>query len=171
MYKLCLDSLCVCGCNPFQFSSVAQSCLTLCDSMNHSRPTKPNGSSALWGWNEAWTFHALFNVHHPFSTSMCPIQKFVLHFFFTLFKLSIFPYPIPTECKFYVLVAQSCPIPSDSMNDSLPGSSVSGILQARTLEWVAIPFSRGSSNPGTELKSLALQADSLRSELPGKPKL
>ena len=92
-------------------------------------------------------------------------------FFFTLFKLSIFPYPIPTECKFYVLVAQSCPIPSDSMNDSLPGSSVSGILQARTLEWVPIPFSRGSSNPGTELKSLALQADSLRSELPGKPKL
>ena len=28
---------------------------------------------------------------------------------------------------------------------SLPGSSVHGILQARILEWVAIPFSRGSS--------------------------
>ena len=91
--------------------------------------------------------------------------------FLTLFKLSVFPYPIPTEYKFYVLVAQSCPIPSDSMNYSSPGSSVGGILQARTLEWVAIPFSRGSSNPGTELKSLALQADSLPSELAGKPKL
>ena len=30
---------------------------------------------------------------------------------------------------------------------SLPGSSVHGILQARILEWVAIPFSRGSSRP------------------------
>ena len=29
----------------------------------------------------------------------------------------------------------------------LPGSSVHGILQARILEWVAIPFSRGSSQP------------------------
>ena len=30
---------------------------------------------------------------------------------------------------------------------SLPGSSVHGTLQARILEWVAIPFSRGSSQP------------------------
>ena len=33
------------------------------------------------------------------------------------------------------------------MDCSLPGSSVHGILQARTLEWLAIPFSRGSSWP------------------------
>ena len=32
-------------------------------------------------------------------------------------------------------------------NFSLPGPSVHGILQARILEWVAIPFSRGSSQP------------------------
>ena len=30
---------------------------------------------------------------------------------------------------------------------SLPGSSIHGILQARTLEWEASPFSRGSSQP------------------------
>ena len=35
----------------------------------------------------------------------------------------------------------------DPMDCSLPGSSVHGILQERTLEWVAIPFSRGSSCP------------------------
>ena len=35
-------------------------------------------------------------------------------------------------------VAQSCPTPSDPMDCSLPGSSVPGILQARTLEWGAI---------------------------------
>jgi len=33
------------------------------------------------------------------------------------------------------------------MDYSLLGSSVHGILQARILEWVAIPFSRGSSQP------------------------
>ena len=46
-----------------------------------------------------------------------------------------------------VLVTQSCPILCKSMDYSLPGSSVHGILQARILEWVAIPFSRDSSPP------------------------
>ena len=35
----------------------------------------------------------------------------------------------------------------DLMDCSLPGSSVHGILQARILEWIAILFSRGSSQP------------------------
>ena len=39
----------------------------------------------------------------------------------------------------------------------------------RILEWVAYPFSRGSSNPGIKLGSPALQADSLSTELSGKP--
>ena len=39
-----------------------------------------------------------------------------------------------------------------------------GILQARILEWVAIPFSRASSQPEIEPGSPALQADSLPSE-------
>ena len=37
-----------------------------------------------------------------------------------------------------VLVTQSCPALCDSMDDSPPGSSVHGIIQARILEWVAI---------------------------------
>ena len=40
---------------------------------------------------------------------------------------------------------QSCPTLCDPMEHSLPGSSVHGLLQARTLEWVAMPSSRGSS--------------------------
>ena len=44
-----------------------------------------------------------------------------------------------------VLVAQSCPAPFNPINCSPPGSSVRGILQARMLEWVAMPFSRGPS--------------------------
>ena len=59
---------------------------------------------------------------------------------------------------------QSCPTLYDPMDCSLPGSSVCGILQARILEWVAIPFSKGSSQPGIEPRSPALQADSLPSE-------
>ena len=41
-----------------------------------------------------------------------------------------------------VLVAQLYPIPCDPMNCSLPGFSVYGILQARILEWIAIPISK-----------------------------
>ena len=37
-------------------------------------------------------------------------------------------------------VIQSCPTLSDSVNHSLPDSSVHGIFQARVLEWVAIAF-------------------------------
>ena len=46
-----------------------------------------------------------------------------------------------------VKVTQFCPTLCDHMDCSLPGSSVRGILQARILEWVAISFSRGSSQP------------------------
>ena len=49
-------------------------------------------------------------------------------------------------------VAQSCPTLSNPMDCSLPGSSLHGILQARILECVAMPSSRGSSPriPGAE---------------------
>ena len=44
-----------------------------------------------------------------------------------------------------VLVIQSCPTLCDPMDCSPPGSSVHGIRQARILDWIGIPFSRGSS--------------------------
>ena len=56
------------------------------------------------------------------------------------------------------------------MDCSPPGSSVHGILQARILEWVAFPFSRGSSQPRDGTRSPALQADSLPAEPQGKLK-
>ena len=64
------------------------------------------------------------------------------------------------------LVAQSCWTLCYPMDYSPPGSSVRGILQARILEYVAIPFSRDLSDPGIELRSPALQADTLPSEPP-----
>ena len=46
-----------------------------------------------------------------------------------------------------VLVAHLCPTLCNPIDSSLPGSYVYGILQARILEWVAIPISRVSSRP------------------------
>ena len=67
--------------------------------------------------------------------------------------------------------AQLRPTLCDPMDYSPPDSSVHGVLQARTLEWVAIPFSRVSFWPRdlTQGSHPALQADSLPSEPPGKP--
>ena len=53
-------------------------------------------------------------------------------------------YNLP-ELKVNVLITQLCMTLCDAMECSPPGSSVHGILQARILEWVAFPFSRGSS--------------------------
>ena len=44
-------------------------------------------------------------------------------------------------------VARSCPNLCNPIDCSLPGSSVHGIFQAVVLEWIAISFSRGSSQP------------------------
>ena len=56
----------------------------------------------------------------------------------------------PCHCTHQCLHAcakslQSCPTPCDLIDHSPPGSSVHGILQERILEWVVIPFSKGSS--------------------------
>ena len=48
--------------------------------------------------------------------------------------------------------------------------TIHGILQVRIPEWVAFPFSNGLPNPGIELRSPSLQADSLSAEPQGKPK-
>ena len=51
------------------------------------------------------------------------------------------------SCCCCCLVAKSCPTLCDPVDHSPPGSSIHGILQARILEWVAISFSRASSQP------------------------
>ena len=65
--------------------------------------------------------------------------------------------------------ALSCIRHCDPMDCSPPGSSVHGILQARILEWVAIPSPGDLLDPGTEPGFPALQADSLPSETQGSP--
>ena len=65
----------------------------------------------------------------------------ILFHYGLLLNMNIDPYVIQ------LLVAQSCPTLCEPMDCSPPGSSVHGIVQARILEWVAVSFSRGSSQP------------------------
>ena len=71
-------------------------------------------------------------------------------------------------------LSQPCLTLCDPIDCSSPDSSAHGILQTRVLEWVALPSSRGSPNPGIELVSLvspALWADSLPLNHGGSPEL
>ena len=71
----------------------------------------------------------------------------------------------PRVALITAVFSRLCPTLCDLMDCSLPGSSVHGDIQARILEWVAISFSRGSSQlrdwTGVFSNSPALQADSL----------
>ena len=59
---------------------------------------------------------------------------------------------LPTAAAAAAKSLQLCPILCDPIDGSPPGSPVPGILQARTLEWVAISFSRGSSPPSDQTR-------------------
>ena len=67
-----------------------------------------------------------------------------------------------SQSEVKVKVAESCPTVCNFTD-----YTVHGILQAKILEWVAIPFSRGSSRP----RSPTLQVDSLPAEPQGSPRI
>ena len=71
--------------------------------------------------------------------------------------------------KVKVLLTQFCLTLCDLMDCNPQGSSVHGIVQTRTLVWVAISFLRRFSCPGIKPVSPTLHEDSLPSEPPGKP--
>ena len=85
----------------------------------------------------SWPFQNLLPAF--FSSVFLPSSTTCLSFL----NLPLNPFPVwyPAESE----VAQLCPTLCNPMDCSLPGSSLHGILQARVLEWVAISFSRGSS--------------------------
>ena len=62
--------------------------------------------------------------------------------------------PTQTRIQRVVLVAHSCLTLCEPVDNSQPGFSVHGILQARILGWVSMPSSRGSSWPGDRTTSL-----------------
>ena len=76
---------------------------------------------------------------------------------------------LPFELPRKPLTTKSRPTLCDPINYRLPGSSVHGSLQARKLEWVAIPFSWGSSPPRDWTQDCCIAGRFFTSELPGKP--
>ena len=69
----------------------------------------------------------------------------------------------------FAVVVQFCLTLCDPMDCSPPGSSAYGILQAKILEWVALPSPVYLPDAGIKPGSPALQADSLPSEPPALP--
>ena len=104
-----------------------------------------------------WTFFGkvmslLFNMLSRFVIDFLPkSQCLLISWLWSLSAMILEPKKIKSVTSVWILikvkvsVAQSCLTLWDSVDCSLPGSSVHGILQVRILEWVAIPFSRGSS--------------------------
>ena len=85
-------------------------------------------------------------THMTFLTSSLPSESYLLKDKTNQIEVEctkdlLTKRPLVCVCA---LVAQSCPTLCDPMDCSPPGASVCGILQARILEWVAIPFLRES---------------------------
>ena len=99
------------------------------------------------------------------------------HFLFFYFPLSSVPLPVLSQVPQGRLKNRWCLLSRfghvllwDPHDCSPQGSSADGILQARILEWAAMPPPGDLPNPGIRLRSSALLADSLPFEPPGKPK-
>ena len=85
-----------------------------------------------------WLFRGLFCYCYIFFLNWISLTE--VHLFIQQTVSNYWPH-----CE-WVRVARSCLTLCDPMDCSLPGSSVHGNLQARILEWVVVPSSRGSSH-------------------------
>ena len=90
------------------------------------------------------TIRLLMDTKHDILTAsvILPARKQGAHLFQTFYSQRM-----KSKLALSVKSLQLCPPLCNPMGHSLPGSSAQGILQARMLEWVAMPFSRESSRP------------------------
>ena len=95
----------------------------------HMTPSRPSAWPSL-------PILAKMSICHPYTLLPTPPHPPALFFFLGFYHHLIFV--CVCACK---VISVMC----DPMDCSLPGSSVHGILQARILEWVAVPSSRGVS--------------------------
>ena len=87
----------------------------------------------------------------------------------------VFEYSVPSTVVVVLValccsVSKSCPTLCDPVDCSPPGCSVHGISQARILEWVAISFSGGSSQPMDRTQVSCLAGRFFTTKPPGKPR-
>ena len=116
--------------NSIQFSSVTQSSPTLCDPMNCRTPALPvHHQLPEFTQTHDHRVGDPIQPSHPLSSSFPPA-------------------PNPSQHQVSLgEVTQSCLTLCDPVDCDLLGFSVHGILEARILEWIAISFPRGSSQP------------------------
>ena len=136
-----------------RLSSLPESAPHKCCSLMHSF------SSSIFSllqtsWN-VWVYCFCFLVHFWLSNSLCRQLVPTVHRSSALC------------CR--VLFAHSCPTLCNPMDYNPPGSSVYGIFQTRVLECVAMPFSRGSSQPRDQTRVSYSAGGFFTTEPPGKP--
>ena len=137
-----------------------------------------------------WQLHLKQVYWRHFSNSRCPVHFCVTFWSFSHFKLFHYYYICHNDLWSVIFDAtiiiilelhepppyntaaaaakslQSCPTSCDPTDSSPPGSSVPGILQARTLEWVAISFSNDRMHAKSPQSSPTL-CDPMDSSPPG----
>ena len=97
---------------------------------------------------------------YPSGLGLCIFEVPELNFHFLFFNNRYVCVCVCVRARARVCVG--CSVMSNSGTPwTPPGSSVHRILQAKLLEWVAIPFSRDLPNPRIKPKSPTLQADSV----------
>ena len=92
-----------------------------------------------------WVLCLTYFTQNVFKVHLCgSIHQYFINFYCQIIvQVWIYHAMFESESE----VRQLCPTLCNPMDCSLPGSSIHGIFQARVLEWVAMPFSRGSSRP------------------------
>ena len=135
----------------YKWSEFTQSCPTLCDPMDYSSP-----SSSIHGIFQARVLEWVaisFSRGSPWPRDWTWISCIAGRLFTIWATREAYKgkWKSPPDnikhswCCKWTEIAQSCPALWDPMDCSLPGSSVHGIFQAVVLEWIAISFSRVSS--------------------------
>ena len=92
------------------------------------------------------SYYLVMNNLHLCQSLPTLIPKSI-NFWFKINQSFCYDDPPSLRSQCCCLVSMSSPILWDPMGCSTPGSSVPGIFQARILEWVAVSFSRGFSQP------------------------
>ena len=118
--------------------------------------------------SQAWLLFPMFRSADSWSLTMKTWKNWNAHPTTSFIREAVYRERV---CKCAQLL-QSGPTLCNSMDYSPPGSFAHGILQARILEWVAVPSSRGSSRPRdwTWVSCVSCIAGSfLTAESPGKP--
>ena len=151
---------CVCASlfSSARFSSVAQSCPTLCDPMNRSTPGLPvHRQLPEFTQTHVHRVGDAIQPSHPLSSPSSSAPQ-------SLPASESFP-----MSQLFAWGGQSWPIVCDPLDCSPTGSSVPGILLARIPEWVTMLSSRGPSWPRDQTCVSSIAVGFFTPELLGKP--